>query len=82
MGAGCGAWGAECGALPTLSAGPRGPLLPQMDEDNEALSGAGELLPGHRFAAAAPLERVLRARGLWDNRIEAELEAVRAGAAG
>jgi hypothetical protein len=51
-------------------------MAPQMDEDNEAMSGRGALLPGHRFPAAAVLEAVLRRRGLWDERIEAELLSV------
>ena len=53
-----------------------------MDEENEALSGRGAPLPGHRFAAARALEQVLRGRGLWDARVEAELEAVRMGGGG
>ena len=48
-----------------------------MDEDNEALSGRGALLPGHRPASAAVLAAVLRHKGLWDEHIEAELESVR-----
>ncbi len=52
-----------------------------MDEDNEALSGQGAALPGHRFEAADALAAVLKGRGLWDERIEAELESVGFGMA-
>lgn len=48
-----------------------------MDEDNEALSAQGRALPGHRFPAAEAVRGVLQARGLWDARICAELDAVR-----